>query len=60
MTRMDVHANFKRANENVKDVAMAIEYRLALKALRLTMEVANLEAFLEKRMSCSYEIMLSS
>ena len=26
---MDVHAIFKRANENVKDVAMAIEYRLA-------------------------------
>jgi hypothetical protein len=58
---MDVHAIFKRANENVKDVAMAIEYRLAFKkALRLTMEVANLEAFLEKRMSCSYEVMLSS
>jgi hypothetical protein len=29
-------------------------------SLRLTMEVANLEAFLEKRMSCSYEVMLSS
>ena len=58
---MDVHAIFKRANENVKDVAMAIEYRLAFKkALRLTMEVDNLEAFLEKRMSCSYEVMLSS
>ena len=58
---MDVHAIFKRANENVKDVAMAIEYRLAFKkASRLTMEVDNLEAFLEKRMSCSYEVMLSS